>query len=99
MPSSILQSAKITCCDSRAFRFLDLARIFHKNRSAYLPSGALLQVSKPNINGVLPMPKSTADGMEFGRPGRRVVEANFQSGAISSSGGVMLLHQVERRIS
>lgn len=44
------------------------------------------------------MPKCTTDEMEFGRLGRRVIEANFQGGAISSDGGVMLLRQVDRRI-
>lgn len=44
------------------------------------------------------MPKCTADEMDFGRLGRRVIEANFQGGAISSDGGVMLLRQVDRRM-
>jgi hypothetical protein len=44
------------------------------------------------------MPKCTADQMEFGRLGRRVIEANFQGGAISSDGGVMLVRQVDRKI-
>jgi hypothetical protein len=44
------------------------------------------------------MPKCTADGMDFGRLGRRVVEANFEGGALSSDGGLMLLRQVDRRI-
>lgn len=44
------------------------------------------------------MPKCTTDEMEFGRLGRRVIEANFRGGAISSDGGVMLLRQVDRRI-
>ena len=44
------------------------------------------------------MPKCTADEMKFGRLGRRVIEANFQGGAISSDGGVMLVRQVDRRI-
>ena len=44
------------------------------------------------------MPKCTADSMEFGRLGRRVIEANFQGGAISSDGGVLLLRQMDRRI-
>jgi hypothetical protein len=35
--------------------------------------------------------------MTFGRLGRRVTEANFQGGAISSDGGVMLLRQLDRR--
>ena len=36
--------------------------------------------------------------MEFGRLGRRVIEANFQGGAISSDGGVLLLRQMDRRM-
>lgn len=44
------------------------------------------------------MPKCTADEMTFGRLGRRVIEANFQGGAISSDGGLMLLRQVDRKI-
>jgi hypothetical protein len=36
--------------------------------------------------------------MNFGRLGRRVIEANFQGGAISSDGGLVLLRQVDRRI-
>ncbi len=44
------------------------------------------------------MPKCAAEQMEFGRPGRRVIEANFRGGVISSDGGVMLLRQMDRRI-
>lgn len=44
------------------------------------------------------MPKCTADRIEFGRLGRRVVEANFEGGAISSDGGVMLVRQTDRKI-
>lgn len=44
------------------------------------------------------MPKCTADGMGFGCVGRRVIEANFGGGAISSDGGVLLVRQVDRRI-
>lgn len=44
------------------------------------------------------MPKCTATDLEFGRQGRRRVEANFEGGAISSDGGLMLLRQVDRRI-
>jgi hypothetical protein len=36
--------------------------------------------------------------MTFGRLGRRVIEANFRGGAISSDGGLMLLRQLDRRI-
>jgi hypothetical protein len=36
--------------------------------------------------------------MSFGRVGRLAVEANFEGGALSSDGGLMLLRQVDRRI-
>jgi len=44
------------------------------------------------------MPKCTAARMDFGRLRRRVIEANFQGGTISSDGGLMLPRQVDRRI-
>jgi hypothetical protein len=44
------------------------------------------------------MPNCTAASMNFGRLGRRVIEANFQGGAISSDGGLVLLRQVDQRI-
>ena len=44
------------------------------------------------------MPKCTANQIDFGRLGRRVVEANFEGGALSSDGGLMLLRQVDRKI-
>jgi hypothetical protein len=44
------------------------------------------------------MPKRTADEMKFGRFGRRVIEANFEGGAISSEGGLMLIREVDRRL-
>jgi len=44
------------------------------------------------------MPKCTAERMEFGRLGRRVIEADFTGGAIGSDGGVLLLRQVDDRI-
>ncbi len=44
------------------------------------------------------MPNCTASEIDFGRLGRRVVEANFLGGSISSDGGLMLLKQVDRRI-
>jgi hypothetical protein len=36
--------------------------------------------------------------MLFGRVGRREIEANFEGGALSSDGGLMLVRQVDRRI-
>jgi hypothetical protein len=44
------------------------------------------------------MPNCTQEEMLFGRLGRRVIEANFEGGALSSDGGLMLLRQVDRRI-
>ena len=44
------------------------------------------------------MPKCTAGEMGFGRQGRCVIEANFEGGALSSDGGLMLLRQVDRKI-
>lgn len=45
------------------------------------------------------MPNCTADFINFGHLGRRVIEANFQGGAISSDGGLVLLRQLGQRIS
>jgi hypothetical protein len=44
------------------------------------------------------MPDCTDAKLDFGRLGRRVIEANFQGGALSSDGGLMLLRQVDRRM-
>jgi hypothetical protein len=44
------------------------------------------------------MPKCTADEMGFGRLGRCKIEADFEGGALSSDGGLMLLRQMDRRI-
>lgn len=44
------------------------------------------------------MPKCTADSLTFGRLKRRVIEANFEGGALSSDGGLMLLREVDRKI-
>ncbi|AYH45960.1 transposase [Aromatoleum toluolicum] len=44
------------------------------------------------------MPKCTANELSFGRLGRRRIEANFEGGALSSDGGLMLLRQVDQRI-
>jgi len=44
------------------------------------------------------MPKCTANQIDFGCLGRRLVEANFDGGALSSDGGLMLLRQVDRKI-
>lgn len=44
------------------------------------------------------MPKCTDDRIDFGRVGRRVVEAAFDGGDIVSDGGVVLVQQVDRRL-
>lgn len=44
------------------------------------------------------MPNRTTEPLNFGRMGRRVIEANFQGGDLSSDGGLMLLRQVDARI-
>ena len=44
------------------------------------------------------MPKCTADQMNFGRVGRRIIEADFSGGAISSDGGLMLLRQLDDKL-
>ena len=44
------------------------------------------------------MPNCTAGLMSFGRLGRCRIEANFEGGALSSDGGLMLLREVDRRI-
>lgn len=44
------------------------------------------------------MPNCTGEQMLFGRVGRREIEANFDGGALSSDGGVMLVRQVDRKI-
>ena len=41
------------------------------------------------------MPKCTQDRIEFGRLGRRVIEADFSGGDLSSDGGLLLLRQVD----
>ena len=44
------------------------------------------------------MPKCTGDKIEFGKLGRRVIEADFSGGDLSSDGGMMLLKQADERI-
>ena len=43
------------------------------------------------------MPHCTADGLRLSGLGRRVVEATFDGGAITSDGGALLLREAERR--
>lgn len=44
------------------------------------------------------MPKCTQDRIEFGRLGRRVIEADFSGGDLSSDGGLLLLWQVDKHL-
>lgn len=44
------------------------------------------------------MPNCTEEEMDFGRLGRRVIEANFEGGALSSDGGLMLVKLADQRI-
>lgn len=44
------------------------------------------------------MPDCTGQQMLFGRVGRREIKANFEGGALSSDGGVMLVRQVDRKV-
>lgn len=44
------------------------------------------------------MPDCTESKMQFGRLGRRVIEADFSAGDLSSDGGLMLLRRVDERI-
>ena len=42
------------------------------------------------------MPKCTQTKIDFGRFGRRVIEADFSGGDLSSDGGLLLLRQVDQ---
>ena len=55
-------------------------------------------VLEVNVNRGLPVPKCTDGFVEFGKIGRRVVQAAFDGGDIVSDGGVMLLREVDRRL-
>ena len=44
------------------------------------------------------MPKCTQARIDFGRFGRRVIEADFSGGDLSSDGGLLLLRQVDRHL-
>lgn len=43
------------------------------------------------------MPNRTTEELDFGRLGRRHLQANFQGGDLSSDGGLMLLRQIDAR--
>ena len=43
------------------------------------------------------MPNRTTEELDFGRLGRRYLQANFQGGDLSSNGGLMLLRQIDAR--
>jgi hypothetical protein len=44
------------------------------------------------------MPKRTEDKIDFGRIGRRVIEADFSGGDLSSEGGALRLRRMDRRL-
>ena len=44
------------------------------------------------------MPKCTKNRINFGGFGRRVIEADFSGGGLSSDGGLLLLRQVDRHL-
>jgi hypothetical protein len=44
------------------------------------------------------MPKCTKAKIDFGRVGRRVIEADFSGGELSSDGGLLLLRQVDQHL-
>ena len=44
------------------------------------------------------MPKCTQGEIDFGRVGRRLIEADFSGGDLSSDGGLLLLRQVDRHL-
>jgi len=44
------------------------------------------------------MPKCTQGKIDFGRLGRRVIEADFSGGYLSSDGGLLLLRQVDQHL-
>ena len=44
------------------------------------------------------MPKCTDEKLDFGRIGRRVVEADFSGGDLSSEGGALLLRRMDARL-
>jgi len=43
------------------------------------------------------MPNRTAEELDFGRLGRRHLQANFQGGGLNSDSGLMLLRQMDAR--
>ena len=44
------------------------------------------------------MPKCTKDRIDFGRFGRRIIEADFGGEDLSSDGGLLLLRQVDQHL-
>jgi hypothetical protein len=52
----------------------------------------------PHANRGLPTPKCTDARIDFGRFGRRVIEADSRGGDPSSDGGLLLLRQVDQQL-
>ena len=44
------------------------------------------------------MPKCTDTKVDFGRNGRRVIQADFTGGDLSSDGGLLLLRQLDEHL-
>ena len=44
------------------------------------------------------MPKCTDEKLDFGRLGRRVIEADFSGGDLSTEGGALLLRRMDARL-
>ncbi len=44
------------------------------------------------------MPDCTDQKLDFGRVGRRIIEADFAGGDLSSDGGLLLVRQTDQRI-
>ncbi|MFN7484840.1 MAG: transposase, partial [Betaproteobacteria bacterium] len=44
------------------------------------------------------MPKCTDAKIELGRFGRRLIEADFSGGDLSSDGGLLLLRQIDQHL-
>ncbi|MFT0532961.1 hypothetical protein ACMHYJ_09010 [Castellaniella hirudinis] len=62
-----------------------------------MPEGLWLLVLTPHNQKESPIPNRTTEQLDFGRLGRRHLEANFEGGDLSSDGGLMPLRQIDAR--
>lgn len=62
-----------------------------------MPEGLWLLVFDAKQPKESPMPNRTTEQLNFGRLGRRHLQANFEGGDLSSDGGLMLLRQIDAR--